>query len=111
MYRQLCLALAIAVSAPMCVGAQELEGNYNFSYVANGFSEQTLVIVGFKDKAGEIVATRVQGAKFKSVTQDGAMLRVTIEGSGIEFVFEGVLPKGATKVIQGTVTFNETAYL
>ncbi|HZZ80199.1 MAG TPA: hypothetical protein VFE62_16920 [Gemmataceae bacterium] len=111
MYRQICLALVVAVSAPMCVGAQGLEGNWKFNYNPNGNAEQSLAIVSLKDKSGDVVASRLAGAKFKSVTQEGSLLHVAIEGSGIEFVFEGMVPKGAVKEIPGSITFNGNAFL
>jgi hypothetical protein len=109
MYRQICLALILAVGTPVCVGAQELNGNWKFRYIASGNAEQTLAIVDLKDS--KVVASRLLGGKFKSVTQEGSLIRVTIEGSGIDFVFEGVVPKGPAKEILGSVTFNDNVFL
>ena len=104
------LALCALVATSPSVRAQGVEGNWNVSYIIGGAQEATYAIVKLETKdgktTGELVADRGGALKtiVKSVTQEGANLRIVL-GIGVnELTFEAVVPKYAAKNINGVMT-------
>jgi hypothetical protein len=117
MIRRACVlaaALLVAIGAPATVSAQSVDGNWKFIYVVNFNNEQTLAIIGLKTDdgkmTGDVVGGRLANPKIKSVTKEGNLLRVVMQGSGVELVFEGIVPKDATKQLTGSVSIDGTVY-
>ena len=107
-------ALLLAVSAPLSAGAQGVEGNYRLAYVINGNLEASLAIFALKTEGGkttgELVTSRLQNGKLKSVSQENNVLRIAFQGSGVEIVFEGPVPKDASKTLLGSMSVDATVY-
>lgn len=117
MVRRVCVftaALLLAIAAPAVADAQGVEGNWKFNYVVNGNVEQTLAIVSLKTDGGkttgELVTGRLANPTLKSVSQEGNLLRVVLQGSGVELAFEGIVPKEASKQLIGSVSIDGTMY-
>ena len=116
MIRRACVltaALLLAIGAPAVADAQGVEGNWKFNIVANGTFEQTLAIVGLKTEGGKTTGEIVAGfgnPTIKSVTREGNLLRVVVQRAGVEFAFEGIVPKEAGKALMGSVSINDTLY-
>jgi hypothetical protein len=117
MYRKSFLhafVMLIAVSAPLTVGAQGVEGTWKLSYVVVGAVEQTYAIVkmttGGGKTTGELIDGRPAGIKLKSVTQSGNDLRVLLQSGAVEIAFEAVVPKEATRRLLGTMTIDGSLF-
>ncbi len=107
-------ALLLAIGAPASADAQMVDGNWKVAIVFRGNTETTVAIVGLKTDGakttGELVASILGNAKVKSITKDGNLLRVVLQGNGVEFAFEGVVPKEPGKQVIGSVSLNDSVY-
>jgi hypothetical protein len=110
------LALCALAATSPSVRAQGVEGNWNVSYIIGGAQEATYAIVKLETKdgktTGELVADRGGTLKtvVKSVTQEGANLRIVLGIGATELTFEAVMPKEAAKNINGVMEINGTLF-
>src|ERR1043166_1585529 len=109
-------AMSIAVVAPRHAWAQGAGGTWKVTYVTGGTLEQTPAIVkittdGGKSKGEMVFASpRYKNLSLKSATQEGSNIRVVLMAGTIEYAFNGVAPKEATKQIKGVLTAGNAMY-
>ena len=103
-----CFALVLVLNAPTGARAQNAEGTWKLTYIANGF-ENAMAIVKLTAKdgkvSGELVAAtpRIANLALKSVTQEGSTLNVTLTNGNFDFVYEANVPAGAPKKLNGSM--------
>lgn len=109
-------ALLIAGVAAPPAGAQEVQGNWTVSYVANGNFEQVLGIVKIEAKdgkaSGAMVAAspRIKGLTLKSVGQEGQALRIVFTTGAVDVVCETRLPAGGAQRVLGAVAIDANVF-
>ena len=108
----LSIALVVAATAPVSVLAQGAEGAWKVAYVANGAFENTVAIVKVKVKDGKTTGEMIAGTPrfkeltFKSVTQEGDVLRIALQVGAAELLFEANVPKQAAKKLLGVMSID-----
>lgn len=107
------LALVALATASTRVDAQGVEGTWRVTYVTGGTTENTYGIVKLSVKdgktTGELVAARVvqkNSSQLKSVSQDGANLRVVLTFTKTDLAFEAAIPKQVGKTLPGVMEIN-----
>lgn len=110
------VAFVLAFAVPAHLSAQGVAGTWKVSYLTAGAFEQTIAIVKAKvegDKVtGEMIAgsPRFKELAFKSITQEGGVLRVAIQAGAATMIFEAPLPKQGAKRLVGHVSVDGTLY-